>query len=258
MGKPTAERETEIGPTELAPIVAAGVRRPGEKRSAGGRIAIVGLSVVLAGALAVGIGAIVFHKSKDPKTLNAANTHGAPKPIITSVPPSRVPTNAPTLRPGKGGLAPATDPKDGHKRSGAKTSTQGVRTAKASGTRSTLVSNASGRCIDVTHEGATGIPLQIWTCHPETAWQQWTPYSDGSVRSMGKCMTVTGSADGAPVELASCNGGQAQRFRLNGSQDLLNASVDKCVDVKDNSSANGASLQLWSCRGTGNQKWHTG
>ncbi|MFB7510964.1 RICIN domain-containing protein, partial [Streptomyces broussonetiae] len=30
----------------------------------------------------------------------------------------------------------------------------------------------------------------------------------------------------------------------------------KCLDVTDNSSANGARAQIWSCTGAANQKWH--
>jgi beta-glucanase (GH16 family) len=30
---------------------------------------------------------------------------------------------------------------------------------------------------------------------------------------------------------------------------------NRCVDVKDWNSANGAALQLWDCAGTSNQKW---
>ncbi|MET0495547.1 MAG: RICIN domain-containing protein, partial [Actinoplanes sp.] len=30
----------------------------------------------------------------------------------------------------------------------------------------------------------------------------------------------------------------------------------KCLDVKDNNTANGAKLQLWTCTGAANQKWN--
>jgi hypothetical protein len=58
--------------------------------------------------------------------------------------------------------------------------------------------------------------------------------------------------------LAKCNGSSAQKFTLNSSNDLVNLNADKCVDVKDQQTANGTPLQLWSCGGTSNQKWHLG
>lgn len=72
-------------------------------------------------------------------------------------------------------------------------------------------------------------------------------------------MTVAGgSANGTGIEIAHCNGGWSQRFKLNGSLDLVNIAADKCVDVQDQQTGNGTRLQLWQCGGTSNQKWHTG
>ena len=62
------------------------------------------------------------------------------------------------------------------------------------------------------------------------------------------------SADGTPIVLEPCNGGAAQRFNLNAAHDLT-SSTDKCVDVKDQQTADGTTLQLWTCTGTANQKW---
>ncbi len=42
---------------------------------------------------------------------------------------------------------------------------------------------------------------------------------------------------------------------LTGAGDLINPQANKCVDVRDWNSANGAKLQLWDCAGTANQKW---
>jgi hypothetical protein len=122
----------------------------------------------------------------------------------------------------------------------------------------TIISYATSKCIDVTNEGQTGVPIQIWTCDPVTDWKRWAFYSDGTIRSQGHCMTVAGgSANGTPIEVMPCNGGSAQRFNLNNAHDLVNIAADKCVDVKDKQTANGTKLQLWSCGGTSNQKWHT-
>ncbi|MGP4045986.1 ricin-type beta-trefoil lectin domain protein [Streptomyces sp. 2A115] len=123
-----------------------------------------------------------------------------------------------------------------------------------------IVSFASSRCIDVLDgRSDSGAPLQIWDCSDDS-WQKWTFYTDGTVRSQGKCMQTAGgsTANGAAVQLATCTGGAAQRFDLNERDDLVNTHADKCVDVQDKKTANGTRLQLYTCAGTPNQKWGLG
>jgi streptogrisin C len=45
---------------------------------------------------------------------------------------------------------------------------------------------------------------------------------------------------------------------LTGAEDLVNPQSNKCVDVKDWNSDNGARLQQWDCTGGANQKWYRG
>ncbi|KUO09357.1 ricin-type beta-trefoil lectin domain protein [Streptomyces sp. DSM 15324] len=117
---------------------------------------------------------------------------------------------------------------------------------------------ASSRCIEISSRGGTdGSPLRLWNCGGDS-WQKWVFKSDGSVRSMGLCMDAAnaGTADGTRVQLATCNGGWAQQFNLNGSHDLVNTRTGKCVDAVDSGTADGTRLQLWQCAGTSNQKWY--
>jgi hypothetical protein len=123
-----------------------------------------------------------------------------------------------------------------------------------------VIGAGSHRCIDVKDRAQVdGTPLQLWDC-TGAEWQKWDFRSDGTARSMGLCMQVSGgsTANGAPIEVAHCNGGPAQRFTLNAAHDLVNVKADKCVDAKDVSTSNGVRLQLWSCKGTSNQKWSLG
>jgi len=125
------------------------------------------------------------------------------------------------------------------------------------GTGSALKSNFSGRCIDIPGANpADGTRLQMYDCNG-TAAQQWTFNSDGTLRAMGKCMDPAGGAltNGTPIQLVTCNGNPVQRFTLSAAGDLVNVSANRCVDIKDWNSANGAALQLWDCGGTSNQKW---
>ncbi|MEV6370712.1 RICIN domain-containing protein [Micromonospora musae] len=121
-----------------------------------------------------------------------------------------------------------------------------------------IIGYGSGRCIDVTDGAYQSNPqLQIWTCNGGPN-QQWTIYSDGTVRAFGRCMTVAGgsTANGARILLSGCNGSSSQKFTLNNAHDLVNKRADKCVDATDMQTGSGTRLQLWSCGGTSNQKWH--
>jgi hypothetical protein len=121
-----------------------------------------------------------------------------------------------------------------------------------------VVSNASGRCIDVS-DGKGGDPLQIWECSG-AARQGWSFQPDGTVRALNLCMTLAGGsfANGTTIEVAQCDGSRAQRFSLNSASDLVSVASDKCVEVKDQMTTDGTRLQLGGCTGTSNQKWHIG
>jgi Ricin-type beta-trefoil lectin domain len=167
------------------------------------------------------------------------------------------------------GLVPPMLPGQPHRKAAAggkarrKTSTPGsgrpqqmFRAAAAIPTRR-IVSNASGRCVEVLSGGGAGTIVQIWDC-TSASWQQWSFRADGTIRWNNLCVTVAGEfANGTPIRVEGCNGGAAQRFALNSSQDLVNVSADRCVDVKDQKTENGTPLQLWQCGGTSNQKFHT-
>ena len=133
----------------------------------------------------------------------------------------------------------------------------GSTTPPPSGTGQALKSTFSSRCIDIPGgNAADGSRLQMWDCNGLDP-QKWTAASDGTLRAMGKCMDPAGGAltNGTPIQLVTCNGNPVQRFTLSGAGDLVNLSANKCVDIKDWNSANRATLQLWDCAGTSNQKW---
>jgi glucosylceramidase len=84
--------------------------------------------------------------------------------------------------------------------------------------------------------------------------------STGAVTGYGgKCMDVAGasSANGAAVQLYTCNGSAAQQWTFN-SDGTLRA-LGKCLDAVGNGTANGTKTQLWDCTAAPNQQWqHTG
>jgi hypothetical protein len=273
----TPEQPEEPKRPDVARAFTASVRKSREKKSPSSYLITAGLAVVLAGAVALGVGAIVFHHRSPAKTVNAADRGRSPiggtpvAPPVNGASPSRPVAGAPVPVPGDpksdrshGKGADGKDPveqKSGHNAtdgsSGSSGSSgSGVR-AESVASGQSVVGYASGRCIDVTGGSSSGgTPLQIWDCSG-ASWQKWS-FVNGTIRSMGKCMTVAGSSsNGTPIQISGCNGGAAQRFKLNDAHDIVHSGTSECVDVKDQKTGNGTRLQLWKCSGTSNQKWHT-
>jgi hypothetical protein len=78
-----------------------------------------------------------------------------------------------------------------------------------------------------------------------------------------KCVGLEGAAtgNGAAAEIQACNGSTPQQFRIRpvpgvpGFFTIRNVHSDRCLDVKDVSSANGARIIQWSCGNGDNQRW---
>lgn len=77
------------------------------------------------------------------------------------------------------------------------------------------------------------------------------------MRALGKCLDVHGgsTADGAAVQLYTCNGTKAQQWVHTSARDLTNVGADKCLATKDNASGDGTPLQIRTCSGAVTQKW---
>ena len=132
-------------------------------------------------------------------------------------------------------------------------------TTTAGGGTSRIIGYAN-KCIDVPgSNGVDGQYLQLYTCNG-TAAQSWTFPGDGTIRAFGLCMDVAwgSTANGAVIQLARCSGNPAQQFVLTAAGDLVNPQANKCVDVADWNTADGARLITWECHGGANQKWRRG
>jgi hypothetical protein len=72
----------------------------------------------------------------------------------------------------------------------------------------------------------------------------------------GMCVDVTWAqtANGTPVQLADCNGMDAQNWAVDGAEGQIRA-LGKCLDVAGASQADGAPVQLFDCNGTDAQRW---
>ncbi|MEV6631534.1 protein kinase [Actinoplanes sp. NPDC051470] len=109
----------------------------------------------------------------------------------------------------------------------------------------------TGTCL---HLPAGGGTLQLWACDSSDG-QKFSFAADGSMRVLGKCVQVQNTGDGAGLIAATCSGAATQKFRYESAYDLVSVAAEKCVDVPAGDGNNGVPAQLWSCNGTGNQKW---
>jgi len=129
-------------------------------------------------------------------------------------------------------------------------------TPPSTGTATTLVSVASGRCLDLpASNSANGTQPQIWDCHGG-ANQRWA-VSGQALQSLGKCLDAPiGAAAGSKVQIWDCNGGTNQRWTLNSNGTISSVSSGLCLDVNGAGTANGTLVILWTCTAAANQRWN--
>jgi microsomal dipeptidase-like Zn-dependent dipeptidase len=94
-----------------------------------------------------------------------------------------------------------------------------------------------------------GRKWQEWELRPLSAIYKWVDWRD---KNKGKCMTVVNgqSANGAKIELRSCNGSDAQTWLYNPDKGTMHSRLagDYCLDVPAGNTANGTQLQIWQCQ----------
>jgi hypothetical protein len=126
------------------------------------------------------------------------------------------------------------------------------------GTTGPIVSGLNtSKCVDNNNgSGANGNKVQMWDCDGNTAAQNWTVNSNGTLTIDGGCMDITGAnfSNGTLIDLWTCNGGSNQQWRAtNGT--LVNPASGKCLDDPGSNATNGTQLILWTCNGGSNQQW---
>jgi len=128
----------------------------------------------------------------------------------------------------------------------------------SSGATGTIVAgDDSSDCVDNNNASATdGNKIQMWACDGNTAAQNWTVNSNGTLTIDGGCMDITGAkyTDGTLIEWWPCNGGANQQWEASGGE-LVNPTSGMCLDDPGFNTAEGTQLILYSCNGGSNQKW---
>ncbi|MFF7632740.1 ricin-type beta-trefoil lectin domain protein [Kitasatospora sp. NPDC008050] len=114
------------------------------------------------------------------------------------------------------------------------------------------------KCADDSNSSTTdGNPVILYSC-TGNANQRWTLNTDGTIRTLGKCLTASGSSAGSSVTLNTCgaSGAGNQQWTPNGDGTLVAADSGMCLDVYGGGTADGTKLDVWSCGSNqANQAW---
>ncbi|GLW70492.1 hypothetical protein Kpho02_27910 [Kitasatospora phosalacinea] len=120
-------------------------------------------------------------------------------------------------------------------------------------TRSPLVTgvlDGSGKnlCLDIDNSGTdNGTPAQVYTCNGSDA-QNAALGTDGSVHLLGKCLDAAGTGNGTAVQLWDCNNSPAQKWVPGPfAGTLLNPNSGRCLADPAASNSLKTQLILWDC-----------
>ncbi|MDH6141667.1 alpha-galactosidase [Kitasatospora sp. GP30] len=118
------------------------------------------------------------------------------------------------------------------------------------------LTGSGAKCADDSNSSTTdGNPVILYTCTGNPN-QQWTLPSDGTIRTLGKCLTASGTSAGSWATLNGCGttGGQSWAARPDGT--LVNAASGLCLDVYGGGTADATRLDTWTCGShQANQAW---
>jgi hypothetical protein len=122
----------------------------------------------------------------------------------------------------------------------------------------TIANPFNAMCVTLAAGRATVV---AWTCSPGASTQQWTSYSDGTLRAGGRCLDVTGPGSGAKATAAACTGAASQRWVIgqvssNDFGPLLNAGTGTALTDPGGSTANGTPLVTGPDHGDLSGPWH--
>ncbi len=97
-------------------------------------------------------------------------------------------------------------------------------------------------------------PIAVAGCNGY-AGQQWSPYTDGTLRVQGGCLDVVaaGTTSGTTVDWYPCNGSAAQTWTRQAGGELVNPRSGLCLTVPGGNA--GARLDIETCTGSAQQLW---
>jgi hypothetical protein len=116
----------------------------------------------------------------------------------------------------------------------------------------------NGICMTLAADGTTVVARH---CGPGIGSQQWTGYSDGTLRIHGRCLDVIGPGAGAKVRVAACTGAASQKWVIgqasaNDFGPVINAGTGTALSYPRGSIADGTPLVMGLGNGDQSTPWH--
>jgi Carbohydrate binding module (family 6)/Ricin-type beta-trefoil lectin domain/Putative Ig domain len=131
----------------------------------------------------------------------------------------------------------------------------GNSTPTATASASGQVSGIDGLCLGNQDSLNTeGNPMVVSACDG-AAGQQWSVYSDNTLRTEGGCLDVVGAGTGSgtAVDWYPCNGTVAQAWTYESDGELVNPNSGLCLTDPSNDTSD--TLQIQTCTGAAGQQW---
>ncbi|TGL60622.1 ricin-type beta-trefoil lectin domain protein [Leptospira sarikeiensis] len=116
------------------------------------------------------------------------------------------------------------------------------------------------KCLDNGAENWNGGKIVLWDCKDKDN-MRFDLYDDSIRVRQNESIAVdaNGSTSGSLVSQWTWHGGNNQRWEKNYESPyftLVNQASNRCLDISNSSTANGARIQVYNCNGTDAQKWY--
>ena len=131
----------------------------------------------------------------------------------------------------------------------------GNSTPAGTATATGQLTGPGGNCLTNQNSLNTeGNPVYLSGCN-SSAGQQWSPYTDGTLRVQGGCLDVVsaGTTSGTNVDWYACNGTAAQNWTHQSNGELVNPSSGLCLT--DPGGNTGSRLDIETCTDAADQQW---
>ncbi len=121
----------------------------------------------------------------------------------------------------------------------------------------TIANPFNGMCVTLAADRTTVV---AWKCSPGASTQQWTSYSNGTLRIGGRCLDLTGPGIGAKAKAAACTGTASQKWAIgqvssNDFGPLINTGTGTALTDPGGSTTNGTPLVTGPNRGDQSYPW---
>jgi hypothetical protein len=112
-----------------------------------------------------------------------------------------------------------------------------------------LISAPGGKCTDVYGNdiGTSGTVVDTWECRDLAADMHWVASDnyEGTLRTLGRCLSATGTTNGSAIQLADCSAAGGEVWRPQADGTVKNPASGRCLTAAG--TTDGSVLQLADC-----------